>query len=73
MRSYILNHITGTVFKENDTIRRPALASTLRAIAGDSVNGGNLLYMDTLLMRDFVDDLRALNGTMVYEDMLTYT
>ncbi|XP_021944115.1 scoloptoxin SSD14 isoform X3 [Folsomia candida] len=72
MAEIFINNATGEVWREGDRMRRPALARTLAAIAGD-VDGGNLLYMDTLLMRNFVDDLRDLGGIMTYQDMLSYT
>lgn len=73
MSEIFVDKNTGELYKENDTMTRPVLAETFKAIAADQINGGNLLYMNNSLMWNFIDDLKALGGILEYEDMLNYT
>lgn len=71
MAEIFINNATGELYKEGDLMTRPAFAATLRTIA-ESEFGGDLLYMNTELMRNFVDDLRDLGGIITYQDMYNY-
>lgn len=70
--SIFLDNRTGEVYLENDTMTRPDLAATFRIIAQSSF-GGNELYMDTQLMRNFVSDLKGLGGIIEHHDMMGYS
>ncbi|CAG7720876.1 unnamed protein product [Allacma fusca] len=64
---------TQDVYKLGDIITRPVLAQTLRKIANDSVNGGNLLYQrESQLAQWFVEDLQKLGGIMTIKDLENY-
>ncbi|CAG7717359.1 unnamed protein product [Allacma fusca] len=64
---------TQDVYKLGDIITRPVFAQTLRKIANDSVNGGNLLYQrESQLAQWFVEDLQRLGGIMTIEDLENY-
>lgn len=58
--------MTGTWYKQNEIIKNPKLAKTLRAIADE---GADAIYNNGSLAQGIVDDIRNAGGIITMEDL----
>lgn len=68
-REFFTNPATGTWYKQNEIIKNPKLAKTLRVIADE---GSDAIYNNGSLAQGIVDEIRAAGGIITMEDLMSY-
>lgn len=68
-REFFTNPATGTWYKQNELIKNPKLAKTLKAIA---IEGSDAIYKNGSLAQGIVDEIRAAGGIITMEDLMEF-